>query len=147
MTENKERECVYCDYTLGISATWDYDKNEKYKPCPHNSECKKAKEKGLSLRYCQSCTGEIDDGLFCPNEKTCESRVNNFLKHLSSKKLKDQAQTRVEDAQRWHANQELNQRINYRQAVEQVRRNESRDQILEMRARPNPFVPPFQNGL
>ncbi len=53
----------------------------------------------------------------------------------------------VGDAQRWHANNELNQRINYRHAVEQVQRNYQMDQHLDFMSRPNPFVPQFQNGL
>lgn len=49
-------------------------------------------------------------------------------------------QEREEEQRRWTANQELNQQIKYREAVEQQRRNDSIDLKLDFLSRPNPFT-------
>lgn len=63
------------------------------------------------------------------------------------KRYEENQQRREEEQKRWTVARETEQRMQYRQLEQQIQHNYQINQTLEMRARPNPFVMPFQNGL
>ena len=69
------------------------------------------------------------------------------LEEINQDKRYEENQQRREEERRWTADQESRQRTQEQQRYSQMQRIQQIDQTLELRARPNPFIKPFQNGL
>lgn len=76
-----------------------------------------------------------------------DSYYAQTIEEIESEKRDREARARTEEQQRWTVSQELRQKNLLQQRYSGLQQSLGFAKTFELRAKPNPFVPPFQNGL
>lgn len=117
---------------------WETLSWEEKVACAHIMENPSIRE---GIKKNARCRELVEQGNFILADATY------MFESIAQRRLNQKAQQRTEEEQIWTTTREAELGVKYREIVKEADRQYGIKQTMEMNARPNPFVPPFQNGL